>query len=46
MSLLYENGAYADIIEEMKKQNDFWIQLEKIIPPRVGKNRFKNFLQF
>jgi len=46
MSLLYENGAYADIIEEMRKQNSFWTQLEKIIPPRVGRDRFKNFLQF
>lgn len=46
MSLIYENGGYGDILEEMKKQNSFWVKLEKIIPPRVGRNRFKNFLQF
>ncbi len=46
MSLLYENGGYRDILEEMRKQNSFWTKLEKIIPPRVGRNRFKNFLQF
>ncbi|MFA5888907.1 MAG: Trp family transcriptional regulator [Candidatus Paceibacterota bacterium] len=46
MSLKQENGKYSDIIKEMRKQNNFWIQLQKIIPPRVGRNRFKNFLQF
>ena len=46
MSLSYENGSYANIIEEMRKQSSFWVQFHKIIPPRVGRDRFKNFLQF
>ncbi len=46
MSLLHENGAYKDILKDMKDKNSFWKTLEKIIPPRVGRNRFKNFLQF
>ena len=46
MSLSYENGEYAELLKEIRKQNSFWTQIEKIIPPRVGRNRFKNFLQF
>ena len=46
ISLKQENGEYGDIIEEMRKQSSFWAQLQKIIPPRVGRNRFNNFLQF
>ena len=46
MSLKQENGEYSDIIREMRRQDNFWVQLQKFIPPRVGRNRFKNFLQF
>ena len=46
MSLSHENGVYRELLKEIHKQNNFWTQLEKIIPPRVGRNRFKNFLQF
>ena len=42
----YEKGMYSKILGEIKKQNSFWTQLEKILPPRVGRNRFKNFLKF
>ncbi|OHA18787.1 MAG: hypothetical protein A2664_04745 [Candidatus Taylorbacteria bacterium RIFCSPHIGHO2_01_FULL_46_22b] len=44
--LQYERGIYSELLREIRKQKSFWIQLEKIIPPRVGRNRFKNFLQF
>ena len=46
MSLSYESGKYSELLKEVRKQNSFWTQIEKIIPPRVGRNRFKNFLQF
>ena len=46
MSLSHENGKYSELLKEVRKQNSFWTQIEKIIPPRVGRNRFKNFLQF
>ena len=46
MLLLYENGTYAALLKEIKIQNSFWIQLQKIIPPRVGRDRFKHFLKF
>lgn len=46
ISLGCEKGAYSHLISEIRGQNSFWVQLEKIIPPRVGRNRFKNFLQF
>jgi len=46
MSLSHEARKYFELLKEIRKQNSFWIQLEKIIPPRVGRNRFKNFLQF
>jgi uncharacterized protein YerC len=39
----YELGAYRKLIEEAREGSGFWIQLNKIIPPRVGRNRFKNF---
>jgi len=46
LSLYYERGAYRELLEEIRKQYSFWTLIEKIIPPRVGRNRFKNFLQF
>ena len=46
ISLQYEKGAYSKLLIEIKKQNSFWSELSKIIPPRAGRNRFKNFLQF
>ena len=46
MLLSYEKGKYSDLLKEIRKQNSFWTQIEKIIPPRVGRNRFKHFLQF
>ena len=46
MSVAYESGLYAELVKKIRKQNSFWTQLEKIIPPRVGRDRFKNFLQF
>ena len=46
MSYYYENGKYDKLIAEIKKEKSFWNQITKIIPPRVGRNRFKNFLQF
>ena len=44
--LQYENGMYTKLLKEISKQSSFWLQLEKILPPRVGKNRFKHFLKF
>ncbi len=46
MSFLYENGAYKNLVKGIRSKDNFWVQLEKIIPPRVGRNRFKNFLKF
>ncbi len=46
ISLAYEEEKFANLIKEIKKQNSFVSQMEKIIPPRVGRNRFKKFLQF
>lgn len=46
ISLLCEEGKFKDLVKEIKKQTGFWSQMEKIIPPKVGRNRFKNFLQF
>ena len=45
-SLQYERGVYRELLQEIRAQKSFWAFLEKIIPPRVGRNRFKNFLQF
>ena len=42
----YEKGLYSDLLKQIKLQDSFWTQIQKIIPPRVGRNRFKNFLQF
>ena len=46
MLLSYESDKYKELLKEIRNQNSFWTQIEKIIPPRVGRNRFKNFLQF
>ena len=46
MSVLYDIGTYSDLLNEIRLQNKFWNQISKIIPPRVGRDRFKNFLQF
>ena len=46
ISYFHERGDYADLIKEIKLQKSFWNQMSKIIPPRVGRNRFKNFLKF
>jgi uncharacterized protein YerC len=46
MSVKHENGGYEELISEIKKHQSFWFQLSKIIPPRVGRDRFKNFLKF
>ena len=46
MSVLYEKGVYSDLLKEVHEQKSFWTQIQKIIPPRVGRGRFKNFLQF
>ena len=46
MSVLYDNGAYSKLLKEFRSQNSLWTQIQKIIPPRVGRDRFKNFLQF
>lgn len=46
ISLQYEKGAYQKLLNEVREQNSFWTLLEKIIPPRVGRDRFKNFLKF
>jgi uncharacterized protein YerC len=46
ISLDYEQGKFTTLVKEIKKQTGFWSQMEKIIPPRTGRNRFKNFLQF
>jgi uncharacterized protein YerC len=46
MQVQYDEGEYKGLLEEIKQQNSFFVQIQKIIPPRVGKNRFKNFLQF
>ena len=46
MLLLYENGKYVALLKEIKIQNSFWTQIQKIIPPRVGRDRFKHFLKF
>lgn len=46
ISVKYEKGDYSELLKEIRAQNSFWGLLEKIIPPRVGRNRFKNFLNF
>ncbi len=46
ISVLYDKGLYNNLIREIKSQRSFWNQISKIIPPRVGRNRFKNFLEF
>ncbi len=46
MSLEYEKGTYSSLLKQIGKENSFWTELSKIIPPRVGRNRFKNFLKF
>lgn len=46
ISLAYEEGKFTNLIKEIKNQVGFISQMEKIIPPRIGRNRFKNFLQF
>ncbi len=43
MSYAYERGMYRDLLKEIRTQNSFWNQLKKIIPPKVGRDRFKNF---
>jgi len=45
IKLAYELGAYRKLIEETREESNFWTQLSKIIPPRVGRNRFKDFRQ-
>ncbi len=42
----YEIGKYDNIIKEIKLQKSFQTLIKKIIPPRVGRDRFKHFLQF
>ncbi len=42
----FEKGDYEELLKEVKLQKSFWIQLQKIIPPKVGRNRFKHFLKF
>lgn len=46
MYKLYEQGLFSELIKELKLQNNFWVQIKKIIPPRVGRDRFKTFLKF
>lgn len=46
MLVFYEQGLYLELLKEIKIINSFWTKLEKVLPPRVGRNRFKNFLQF
>ncbi len=46
LSLSYEQGAYNELLKEIRADQGFWKLIEKILPPRVGRNRFKNFLQF
>ena len=46
MSFLYEKGKYTDLLKEIKKSNSFWTETQKIIPPRVGRDRFRIFLKF
>ncbi len=46
MSYKYEKGNYKELVKEIREQSSFWAQLERIVPPKVGRNRFKNFLQF
>ena len=41
----HENGKFSKMLNEIKK-TDIWDEIKKIIPPRVGRNRFKNFLNF
>ncbi len=42
----YENGKYDELTKEIRKYKSFWFQIQKIIPPKVGKNRFSNYLKF
>ena len=46
ISLSYEKGKYSGVLKEVKEQSSFWVEFHKLIPPRVGRNRFKNFLKF
>jgi uncharacterized protein YerC len=41
-----DKGTYKNLLRLIKKQDSIWSFLEKIAPPRVGRNRFKNFLNF
>ena len=43
-----ELGHFKSLIRGMKSISGetFWKYLERIIPPRTGRNRFKNFLKF
>ncbi len=45
MELIYEKGHYSGLLREARDQDNLLIQLQKIIPPRVGRNRFKHFLK-
>ena len=42
----YEKEVYKELLNEIKDQKKFWNQFSKVIPNKVGKNRFKNFLKF
>ncbi len=44
--LSYENGIFKELIKTLEQEKGFFSQLSKIIPPRIGRNRFKNYLKF
>ena len=44
ISRKYESGDFNKLVKELRLYESFLHQLQRIIPPRVGRNRFKNFL--
>jgi uncharacterized protein YerC len=42
----YEAGEFDQLLKELRSYEGLWYQLSKIVPPKVGRDRFKNFLKF
>ncbi len=45
MKSKYKDGAYKKLIIELRTKKSIWHKLTRLIPPRIGRNRFKDFLK-